>query len=127
MEIKYLLLIFMIFMVSCASSAMDSSKINDLYVDSFHSDDIKSCVTSDVELNHSQAREFFKKARQVTYKVIHDHYQIAPCYIEGPLKYKGRPCSWKIRPGNTGSISCGNETWYFVCDECEYLYNPSNN
>lgn len=127
MEIKYLFPILMFFLISCASSAMDSRQIKDLYVDNFHSEDIKSCVTSDIDLNHAKAREFFIKARVVTYKIIHDHYEIAPCYIEGPLKYKGKSCSWRIRPGSTGSISCSDETWHFVCDECGYLFTPLNN
>ena len=126
MEIKYILPIIMFSLVSCASSAMDSSQLKDLYVDDFHSDDAAACKTSDVELNHAQAREFFKKAKEVTYTVIHDHYELAPCYIEGPLKYKGKQCSWKIRPGSTGSITCGKQTQYFVCDECDYLFAQPN-
>jgi len=115
--------VFLLALVSCTLSGMDSSHIEDLYVDDFHSDDTRSCKTSDVELNHSQAREFFDKAREVDYKIIHDHYEVAPCYIAGPLKYRDTPCSWKIMPGGTGSMSCGNKTWYFVCDDCDYLFN----
>ncbi len=120
---RKLLPIFFITLVSCTTSTMDSSNIEELYIDDFHSDDIQSCKTSDVELSHSQAREFFDKAKEVDYRIIHDHYEVAPCYIAGPLKYRDIYCSWKIMPGSTGSISCGNKTWYFVCDDCDYLYN----
>lgn len=123
MEIKSTILVFTFFMISCAPSSAKPEKIQDLYVDDFHSDDIHSCKTSDVELSHSQAREFFNKAREVDYKIIHDHYELAPCYIEGPVRYQDKQCSWKIRPGGTGSITCGDKTMYFVCDDCEYLFS----
>lgn len=123
MEIKSTILFFVFIISACTSSTTVSDKIQELYVDDFFSNDIHSCKTSDVELSHAQAREFFNNARKVDYKTIHDHYEIAPCYIAGPLKYQGKQCSWKIRPGSTGSITCGDKIIYFVCDDC---FNKSN-
>ena len=124
MEIKKHLFAFCaFFFIACASQGgMNPKSIKDLYVDDFHSDDVGNCKTSDVDLNHLQARLFFQRARIVEYKIIHDHYELAPCYLEGPLAYKSEPCTWKIRAGATGSISCGDKEWYFVCDNCEDLF-----
>jgi hypothetical protein len=125
MEIKYTIIILAVCASSCTTKLDITRDIQELYVDDFHSDEIYLCKTSDVELSHSQAREFFSRAREVNYKTIHDHYEIAPCYISGPVKYKNQPCSWKIRPGNTGSITCGEKVKYFVCDNCNNLLNQS--
>ena len=124
MEINkgYLFVFFMAVLLSCATSGMDPNLIHDLYVDDFQSDDISTCKISDVDLSHHQAKLFFQKARQVDYKIIQDHYEVGPCYIEGPLVYEGEPCSWKIRPGATGSITCKKNVWYFVCDNCQDLF-----
>lgn len=126
MEIKYTIIIFAVCASSCTTTSDISGDIQELYVDDFHSDNIDICKTSDVELSHSQAREFFSKAREVNYKTIHDHYEIAPCYIAGPVKYNNQQCSWKIRPGSTGSITCAENVKYFVCDDCNNLFNQTN-
>ncbi len=111
-----------IFLASCANIISQDSKITDVYVADFGSEDIERCRPSDVDLNHSEAREFFLRAREVDYKVIHDHYNYAPCYIEGTLKYNYMNCEWEIRAGATGEIKCNQNINYFVCDTCEDLF-----
>ena len=111
-------------LVSCASMAIDVNRITDVYVADFHSDDIEHCRPSDVDLSHSQARAFFLRAKRVDIKTLHDHYNYAPCYIEGTLKHGTQPCDWQIRAGATGQISCGKITEYFVCDDCDDLFTP---
>ena len=126
MEIKKLLIAFIIIclsgLISCSANIMNTKNIKDLYVDDFSSDDPANCTTSDVDLTHLQALLFFKRARVVDYKILHDHYELAPCYIEGPLTYKEEPCSWEIRAGATGLINCNDRVWYFVCDNCDDLF-----
>jgi len=102
----------------------DNSHFKDVYVADFNSDDIKSCRPSDVDLSHYQAKQFFIRSREVEHKVIHDHYDFAPCYIEGTMKYKARICEWQIRAGATGFIKCGEDKLFFVCDQCEDLFDP---
>jgi hypothetical protein len=94
----------------------------DVFVADFHSDAPTSCRPSDVPLNHAQARAFFSRARQVDYKTLHDHYEIAPCNIEGTMRRNGEACDWKIRPGASGSIRCGSRKLYFACDTCADLF-----
>ena len=61
---------------------MNTKNIKDLYVDDFSSDDPANCTTSDVDLTHLQALLFFKRARVVDYKILHDHYELAPCILK---------------------------------------------
>jgi hypothetical protein len=89
-------------LTACAAAGMRQALITDVYVADFKSEDIQSCRSSDVPLNHARARDFFRRARQVNYTVIHDHYDVSPCYIEGTLKYHTNTCEWKIRAGATG-------------------------
>ncbi len=122
MKTKFILFFVAMLITSCASTGFQSSNIADVYVADFGSEDIKHCRPSDVDLSHNEAKEFFLRAKKVEYKVIHDHYNYAPCYIEGTLKYKSKVCEWEIRAGATGHIKCGKNTQYFACDTCEDLF-----
>lgn len=126
MEIKNfsmaLIVLCVLFLISCSSNVMNTKFIKNLYVDDFYSDEPTNCTTSDVDLNHLQSLQFFKRAKVVEYRILHQHYELAPCYIEGPLIYKGEPCEWEIRAGATGSIKCNDKEWYFACEDCDDLF-----
>lgn len=124
MEMKSTAFFFVcsIALASCATMAFDVHGITEVYVADFNSEDMESCRPSDVDLSHSQAKEFFTRAKPVDSKILHNHYNQAPCYIEGTLKYKSKPCDWQIRAGATGHITCGNVTQYFACDSCNDLF-----
>lgn len=85
-KMKASLILAIAFLASCATHGFYQHEITDVYVEDFGSDDIESCRSSDVDLNHHEAKEYFLRARQVEYRVIHDHYDYAPCYIEGDIK-----------------------------------------
>jgi len=127
MEIRFLTcsLIFTLTLTltACATSAIDVHAISDVYVTDFNSADKEHCRRSDVDLSHSQARDFFLRAKQVDRQILHDHYNYAPCYIEGILKYRSKSCDWEIRAGATGHITCGDITEYFACDNCDDLFS----
>ena len=91
-------------------------------MEDFFSDDMDACKPSDVDLNNNDAKNYFLKSRKVDYKVIHDHYIIAPCYIEGTMKFNGKLCDWKIQASGVGSVTCGDVVEYYVCDSCEGLF-----
>lgn len=103
-------------------SVAKGTALTEVYVAEFTSDEPERCRPSDVPLNHRQARLFFLRARQVPYKTLQDHYDIAPCRLEGTLKYRGMACDWTIRPGATGEIRCGKNVRYFACDTCDALF-----
>jgi hypothetical protein len=88
--------------------------MSDVYVKYFYSTDPASCTTSDVDLTHSGAAEFFKRSKILDYKTLTDNYPIAPCYIMGTLIYKDKICDWKIFAGSTGSIKCNSQEWFFA-------------
>lgn len=104
------------------TNTLDLNYIHDVYVADFHSDDMTTCRPSDVPLNHSRARKFFQRGRVVDSRTIHDHYDWAPCYVEGTLRYQGKGCNWNIRAGATARVWCGDNEWYVVCDDCEDLF-----
>lgn len=108
---------------ACTSTlSVESPRIEDVYVDDFHSEDQASCRPSDVPLGHREAREFFRLARPVTSRELHDHYDIAPCYVAGPVRYGGRPCTFEIRAGATATITCDQDGYNFACDSCGALF-----
>ncbi len=118
MAIKIKLIIICILLLASCSTTLFSQ----VYVEDFQSDDIDICSPSDVDLNHFEAKQFFERSRQVDYQIIHDHYVIAPCYIEGIMKFKGKNCDWNIQASSIGNVTCGDETNYYVCDDCEDLF-----
>ncbi len=123
MEIRILILGAASLLISaCSADALNPNNFNDVYVQDFYSEKPKECTTSDVNLSHKQAHEFFKRSKIVTRKMIHDHYVYAPCYIKGTLKYKNKSCDWKIRAGSTGSLKCDDKIWLFACDDCDDLF-----
>ena len=102
-----------------------SSDVSDVYVADFKSDNMATCRPSDVDLSRNQVTDFFHRARQVESKVLNDHYDLAPCYIQGTLKYRFATCEWEVRAGATGSITCDKHIQYFVCDDCEDLFSKN--
>ena len=99
-----------------------ATDIRDVYVADFKSDNIAACRPSDVDLNRTQVADFFRRARAVESKIMNDHYDLAPCYIQGTLKHRFATCEWEVRAGATGSITCDKRIQYFVCDTCADLF-----
>jgi hypothetical protein len=100
----------------------EAPSIENVYVDDFHSDDESTCRPSDVPIDHARASEFFRIARPITSRELHDHYDIAPCFVAGPLRYQGRVCTFEIRAGATATITCNQEVYNFACDSCRTLF-----
>jgi hypothetical protein len=126
MEVNARLLVFIAFtLIAChARAELNVGRLSEVYVEDFGSEAPDQCRPSDVGLTHAEAKEFFLRSKQVSAKVIHDHYDYAPCYIEGTLKYNSKRCDWEIRAGATGHIVCGRQTWHFACDTCADLFKP---
>jgi len=125
MEINIKLFIILIpafLAASCDKTSAPTNLISEVYVEDFASDDIEHCRPSDVDLSNQQVNDYFNRAKQVEYSVIHDHYNFAPCYIEGTLKFNNKICEWQIRAGATGYIKCGEDTQYYACDTCDDLF-----
>jgi hypothetical protein len=102
----------------------DRNDITDVHVDDFQSTEMDHCRPSDVPLGNARAAEFFRRAKLVDARTLHDHYDYAPCFVEGTLKYRSAPCEWRIRTAATGSIRCGEQERLFACDDCDDLFVP---
>lgn len=110
-------------LISCISVSTSNKKITGLYVEDFITDDMDACKPSDVDLSNHEAKQFFLRSKKVEYKIIHDHYNVAPCHIEGALTLDGRTCEWKIQASAIGSMKCAGKENYYVCDTCDDLFN----
>ncbi len=116
---KLVYLPVILLLISCAPS----QKISSVYVEDFQTEDINVCKPSDVDLNNYEAEQFFSRSKKVEYKIIHDHYNVAPCHVEGLLTLNGNICEWKIQASFIGSIKCSDKVSHYVCDSCEDLFN----
>jgi len=113
----------LLFLLSCGGlPPFDSARISTVNIADFVSDAPLQCRPSDVDLTKVEAMQFFRQAREVDYKILHDHYNFAPCGIEGTLRYQQQSCDWKINAGATGQIRCADTVRYFACDDCEQLF-----
>lgn len=117
-----IMLFAVVLIAACTTVGFDPAGLQDVYVADFRSDEIERCRPTDVPLRHSEASAFFMRSKQVDRKILHDHYNYAPCHIAGTLKRQSTPCNWEIRAGATGQIQCGPKTWYFACDQCDDLF-----
>ncbi len=111
-------------LVACGKKAeLAPAAISELYIADFISEAPDQCGPSDVDLSNNDVLQFFRLAREVEHKTLHDHYNYAPCAIEGTLKYQQQSCSWQVRAGATGYIKCAERYRYFACDNCAELFS----
>ncbi|WP_052750183.1 hypothetical protein [Arsukibacterium sp. MJ3] len=115
-------LVFML--MACSKTAeLTTADISELYIADFVSSAPNQCGPEDVDLNNSEVLQFFQLARVVEHKTLHDHYNYAPCAIEGTLKSQQQSCSWQVRAGATGYIKCAEQYRYYACDNCDALFS----
>lgn len=119
---RNVIVIAMVLVVHGCDASSPPGSISDVYVADFQSADMRTCRPSDVALGNNDVAQFFSRGRSVEYRVIHDHYPVAPCYIEGTLRRAGMTCEWRVYAGATGQITCDGQTQYWVCDECGDLF-----
>tara|TARA_R110002126_G_scaffold12196_26_gene53270 strand:- start:8164 stop:8574 length:411 start_codon:yes stop_codon:yes gene_type:complete len=113
-------------LVACGKQTdVSTPDITELYIADFTSDAPEQCGPEDVDLSKSEVLSFFQQAREVEHKTLHDHYNYAPCAIEGTLTFQQKTCSWQLRAGATGHIKCAEQYRYFACDDCDELFNKS--
>jgi hypothetical protein len=63
---------------------------------------------SNFSLTNVQAREFLRRASQITSSDYHQLPEL-PCYVRGTGQLGGRPVEWEIRAGGTGFVTIGSE------------------
>jgi hypothetical protein len=110
-------------LAACAGTAesLVVRDVENLVIKDFTSSDPAACTTADVDLTNAEARQFFQRAIQISYRQLQDDYPLAPCRLEGTLTYRGQLCEWTISAAGTGSIVCRKRTWHLACDDCQDL------
>ncbi|MCW7538954.1 hypothetical protein OOT46_14000 [Aquabacterium sp. A7-Y] len=123
LEMRALILATCAFLSACTHSvALPSPLFEEVFVKDFESSEpARRCRASDVNLDHARAGAFFRRAREVDSRTLHDNYDIAPCRVLGTLKYQGQTCDWSVDAGATGWVRCADRRWLFACDDCKDL------
>lgn len=119
MKCWHLSLSLWVLLVGCAAQYQN---IKDVSIAGFQSDEPERCRPSDVSLDERQITSFFERATGIDGRTLHDHYEWAPCYLEGTLNYRGEACTWRVRAGATGEIKCAAQEQYFGCNTCGDLF-----
>ncbi len=114
---RLLVIIWMTLLASCAQSE-DVSTVEITQVIGSKTENNRKDFCSDFAVSPGSAREFFKKAKPISLKQLHDEYDYLPCYSYGTANVGNESCTWEIRAGNTAELKCGNTVHYFACDDC---------
>lgn len=123
MALRMVALAGMVLVSACATglSAFRPDAVRDVYLSDFESTEPQRCTPADVPGRHADAAAFFRRAKLVDAKTLHDHYEYAPCAALGVLQYQGQTCTWRITAAWTGAVRCDGREWLLVCDDCENL------
>lgn len=103
--------------IGCTQSN-DSIEIVVTEVTGSKTDNNKKEFCSDFSISQESAEDFFKKAKPISLKQLHDEHDYLPCYSYGTASVGNKSCSWEIRAGNTAELKCGDTVQYFGCDDC---------
>jgi len=116
-------LIAMLLLGACAtpSPRLRPDAVRDVHLSDFESTEPQRCTPADVPGRHADAAAFFRRAKLVDAKTLHDHYEHASCAALGVLQYQGQTCSWRVTAAWTGAVRCDGHEWLLVCDDCEDL------
>jgi hypothetical protein len=71
------------------------------------------------DLSQAEATRFLQRALIVTRYELHDRYNFLPCFVRGTAEFDGKPASWEIRAGGTGTITFWSEFTFLVVDETQ--------
>lgn len=126
MAIRTLLVGLSLALSACAAGTprLDTTRLSAVYIADFLSVEPDACTTADVDLTHDEAHVFFRQASQLSERALADHYPVSPCKVVGTLQRDGQPCDFEISAAMTGRITCGEQRWFFACEDCGDLFRP---
>ncbi|SHE52759.1 hypothetical protein SAMN04487965_0084 [Microbulbifer donghaiensis] len=107
----------MVLTIGCAQHS-DSSEIVINEVTGSGTDENKTEFCSDFTVSLESAEDFFRKAKPISLKQLHDEHDYLPCYSYGTASVGSKSCTWEIRAGNTAELKCGTTVQLFACDDC---------
>lgn len=79
----------------------------------------ETCRRLDVNFSRLEIQDFFTKAAGVSSRLIHDEFDLAPCYLEGRIVHQLKVCTWTLRPDLIGTLDCAGQFQYLLMDERE--------
>ena len=119
----YVVIIFMLVLVSCANKQAENKyvligKVNIITQGNSLEDtnNMREACKS-FRLTKEQVRLYYFESRESTESEIHDSYDILPCHSTGTISVNGEIFSWIIRAGGVGSFYNNNKNSLRVCDE----------
>jgi hypothetical protein len=78
---------------------------------------------ADFALTPAQARTFFARAAAVTPMILHDRYELLPCWVRGTARDAAGEWRWEVRAGGTARLEApSGEVTLLACDRCDELF-----
>ena len=126
--LKTLAISLVILSVSSCSPEIDKTAILTVTeVSQTGTDGDGSEFCSDFSLSQESAQNFLNQAKPITFAELHDQHEYLPCYTRGKATHGKETCTWEIRAGNTGELTCPDRTIFLACDDCLPLQSQYKN
>jgi hypothetical protein len=78
-------------------------------------DFVKMC--KEFTLTKPDIKQYFTKAKKITRSILHDKYNLYPCYSEGNAELNKKEVTWRIHAGGIGFIRFDDTEVVYACDE----------
>jgi hypothetical protein len=93
------------------------------YVVTATGEDQPKSVCEGFRLTEAQVKSFFKRAKVITEKELHDEYEYLPCWVEGTVTKGTVKDTWRIRAIGIGEIRHQDGRRELVgCKDCDDLF-----
>jgi len=115
---KFFTIVILIFSSAC-SSLHQKNEFNILGVENTGTDNGEGKFCSNFYLEKNEAQFFFNRAKIISSKQLHDSYSFLPCFVRGKGQLKKLECTWEVRAGGTGEITCGEKVYLYGCSDCQ--------
>jgi hypothetical protein len=107
--------------ISCANDGAET-KLEEIIIlqqgmstSTTDADFVQMC--KEFNLRKADVNVFFTKAKKITRAILHDEYDLYPCYSEGTVILNNKKVNWQIHAGGIGFIKSDNTEQVYVCSE----------
>ncbi len=87
-------------------------------------------LCANFRLTNEQVTQLLNRAKPITPKQMHDHYNYLPCYVRGTVMRSGEgamSCDFTVRAGGTAELVCDDgQAYIYACDTCEALIDTAD-
>lgn len=78
-------------------------------------DFVKMCKA--FRLKKANVKYYFAKVKKITRSILHDKYELYPCYSDGQAKLDNKIVQWSIHSGGIGFIRFDDTEQVYACNE----------